>query len=85
MAFKKPSDNLEAYECIFLPQTIRDWNYLPDSLISSAEMSPDCVSKFASHVKLGTPPVPAPVDNGQFGVSPVSYSDSDTGLGHILP
>ena len=26
----------------------RDWNDLPDSLISSAEMSDDCVSKFAS-------------------------------------
>ena len=25
--------------------TIRDWNDLPDSLISSAEMSDDCVSK----------------------------------------
>ena len=31
--------------------TIRDWNDLPDSLISSAEMSDDCVSKFASLVR----------------------------------
>ena len=31
---------------IVSPQTVRDWNELPDSLISSAEMSDDCVSKF---------------------------------------
>ena len=30
---------------IFL-QTIRDWNDLPGSLFTSAEMSDDCVSKF---------------------------------------
>ena len=33
-----------------IPQTIRDWNVLPDSLISSAELSDDCVSKFTSLV-----------------------------------
>ena len=32
---------------VFFPQTIRDWNELPDSLISSAEMSDECASKFA--------------------------------------
>ena len=32
-------------------QTIRDWNVLPDSLISSAELSDDCVSKFTSLVR----------------------------------
>ena len=31
---------------IVFSHTIRDWNELPDSLISSAEMSDDCVSKF---------------------------------------
>ena len=35
----------------FFPQTIRDCNDLPDSLISSAEMSDDCVSQFASLVR----------------------------------
>ena len=29
---------------VVFSQTIRDWNDLPDSLISSAEMSDDCVS-----------------------------------------
>ena len=33
---------------IVFPQTIRDWNELPDSLISSAEVSDDHVSKFTS-------------------------------------
>ena len=33
------------------PQTIRDWNVLPDSLISSAEDTEDRVAKFASLVR----------------------------------
>ena len=38
---------------LVFPQTIRDWKRidLPDSLISSAEMSDDCMSKFASLVR----------------------------------
>ena len=31
---------------VSFPQTIRDWNGLPDSLFSTAEMSDACVSKF---------------------------------------
>ena len=50
-AFQIPSASVEAYRCSFFPQTIRDWNVLPDSLISSAELSDDCVSKFASLVR----------------------------------
>ena len=50
LAFQKPSASKEAYKSSLFPQTIRDWNDLPDSLISSAEMSDDCVSKFASLV-----------------------------------
>ena len=52
LAFQIPSASKEAYKSSFFPQTIRDWNDLPDSLISSAEMSDDCVSKFASLVRL---------------------------------
>ena len=51
LAFQIPSASKEAYKSCFFPQTIRDWNDLPDSLISSAEMSDDCVSKFASLVR----------------------------------
>ena len=50
LAFQIPSASKEAYKSSFFPQTIRDWNDLPDSL-SSAEMSDDCVSKFASLVR----------------------------------
>ena len=70
----------------FFPQTIRDWNDLPDSLISSAEMSDDCVSKFATLVRsrdyFPPPPPPSepPGEIMSFGVSPVNYSDSDSAL-----
>ena len=38
----------DAYKGSFFPQTIRDWNALPDSLISSAEDAEDYVAKFTS-------------------------------------
>ena len=37
MAFQTPIANTDVYKGSFFPQTIRDWNALPDSLISSAE------------------------------------------------
>ena len=66
----------------FFPQTIRDWNDLPESLISSSELSDDSVSKFTPLVELGTnfsqsQPL---VKDCQFGVSPVNYSDSESFL-----
>ena len=61
MAFQIPSASVGAYKCSFFPQTIRDWNDLPDSLISSAEMSDECVSKFASLVRVRDRfPIPHP-------------------------
>ena len=36
---------------IALPQTVRDWNDLPESLISSSELSDDRASKFISLVR----------------------------------
>ena len=52
LAFQIPSASTNAYLHSFSPpQTIRDWNELPDSLISSAELSDDCVSKFTSLVR----------------------------------
>ena len=47
-AFQTPTANTDVYKCSFFPQTIRDWNVLPDSLISSAEDAEDCVAKFTS-------------------------------------
>ena len=48
LVFQIPTASKDAYKKSFFPQTIRDWNVLPDSLISSAELSDDCVSKFTS-------------------------------------
>ena len=50
-AFKIPIANTDVYKCSFFPQTIRDWNVLPDSLISSAETAEDRVAKFTSLVR----------------------------------
>ena len=50
MAFQTPIANTDVYKVSFFPQTIRDWNALPDSLISSAEDAEDCVTKFTSLV-----------------------------------
>ena len=50
-AFQTASANTDVYKCSFFPKTIRDWNVLPDSLISSAEVAEDCVSKFTSVVR----------------------------------
>ena len=48
IAFQLPSAGIEAYKCSFFPP---DWNDLPDSLFSIAEMSDVCVAKFASLVR----------------------------------
>ena len=77
LAFQIPSASKNAYLHSFFPQTIRDWNELPDSLISSAELSDDCVSKFTSLVRALVSPIPL-VWYCQFDVSPVNYSDSDS-------
>ena len=50
-AFQTPIASTDVYKGNFFPQTIRDWNALPDSLISSAEDTEDCVSKFTSLVR----------------------------------
>ena len=42
LAFQKPSASKEAYKSSLFPKAIRDWNDLPDSLISFNEMSDDC-------------------------------------------
>ena len=51
LAFQIPSASINAKLHSFFPQTIRNWNELPDSLISSAELPDDCVSKFTSLVR----------------------------------
>ena len=51
VVFQIPSAYKDSYKKSFFPQTIRDKNALPDSLISSVELSDDCVSKFTSLVR----------------------------------
>ena len=51
LAFQIPSASKDVYQHRFFPQTIRDWNDLPESLISSSELSDDSVSKFTSLVR----------------------------------
>ena len=46
-----PSASKDVYKYSFFPQTIRDWNDLPESLISSSELSDDSGSKFTSLVR----------------------------------
>ena len=43
-AFQTPIANKDVYKGSFFPQTIRDWNALPSSLISSAEDEEDCIA-----------------------------------------
>ena len=44
LAFQIPSASKDVYKYSFFPQTIRDWNDLPESMISSSELSDDSVS-----------------------------------------
>ena len=51
LASQIPSTSKDVYKKCFAPQTIRDWNDPPESLISSSEVSDDSVSKFTSLVR----------------------------------
>ena len=51
LAFQIPSASKEVYKYGFFPQTIMDWNDLPESLISFSELSDDSVPKFTSLVR----------------------------------
>ena len=51
LAFQIHSASKDVYKYSFFPQTIRDWNDLPESLISSSELSDDSVSRFISLVR----------------------------------
>ena len=45
------ADNEDSYQTEQMSMLIRDWNALPDSLISSAEDAEDYVAKFTSLVR----------------------------------
>ena len=47
--FQVPYARTDAYRHSFFPETIRDWNALPASAVSSvSECSEDCISRFTS-------------------------------------
>ena len=51
-AFQIPSVSKDVYKYGFFPQTIRDWNDLPESMISSSKLPDDSVFKFTSLVRV---------------------------------
>ena len=51
LAFQIFSASKDVYKYSFFPKTIRDWNDLTESLISSSELSDDSVSKITSLVR----------------------------------
>ena len=51
MAFQVPYARTDIYKYSFFPDTIRDWNALPGSIISSAENSEDPVAGITSLVR----------------------------------
>ena len=51
LTFQNPATRTDMYKGSFFPQTIRDWNALPDSIITSAEGAEDGVARFTSLVR----------------------------------
>ena len=52
MGFQIPIASMDVYKGSFFPQTIKDWNALPNSLIFYAEVAEDCVAKFTSLMRV---------------------------------
>ena len=48
MAFQVPYARTDIYKYSFFPDTIRDWNVLPASIITSAESSENPVTRFTT-------------------------------------
>ena len=51
LAFQTPLAGTDIYKSSFFPQTIRDWNSLTDSLISTSECADDLVTTLTSLVR----------------------------------
>ena len=51
LTFQIPTTRTDSYKGSFFPQTIRDWNALPDSIITSAKGAEDGVARFTSPVR----------------------------------
>ena len=51
LTFQTPATRTDIDKGLFFPQTIRDWNALPDSIITSAEGAEDSMARFTSLVR----------------------------------
>ena len=69
MAFHLPTARTDNYKESF-PRTIRDWNALTDSVISSAESAKDKLAKFTSLARASR--FTTPGERMSFDVSPVT-------------
>ena len=49
--FQTPAARIDIYKGSFFPQTIRDWNALPDSIIAAAEGAEECMARFTSRAR----------------------------------
>ena len=58
VAFQIPSASKDAYKKSFFPQTIRDCNDLPDSLVYFAELSDECVTSLVGAMFVGRKKTP---------------------------
>ena len=45
LTFQTPAARIDIYKGFLFPQTTRDWNALPDSIITLAEGAEDCVAR----------------------------------------
>ena len=78
MAFQVPYARTDIYKYSFFPDTIRDWNALPASIIS-AESSEDTAARFTSReIQRLVFAIVGPGEWMSIDVSPVKYSDSDS-------
>ena len=51
LTFQTPAARTDIYKGSVFPQTIKDWNALPDSIITSVEGAEDGVARFTSLVR----------------------------------
>ena len=53
LAFQTPFANTDIFKSSFFPQTVRDWIFFTDYLLSAAEGAEDSVAKFTSLARAG--------------------------------
>ena len=69
---------IDIYKGSFFPQLIRDWNALPDSIITSAEGAEDGEARFTSLVRARDFPISQVLVNECHYTNHQEKSDSDS-------